>query len=145
MRKVLFFSQLAQMVTAHEQIAHNLVRATLVKIVNKAKANARGGFKTGAFETGGWQKITYRMGKDGDRIWGAVGHPDMHFAYWEFGHYNIYTRRFERSPWLYPAMVATLQEEGRTAQEAVDEVTRMYATRTAGGTHLPGNLMQFGG
>lgn len=126
----LFVSNLVVIRRAHEEMAANIVRSILVRIVNRAKANAMGGFKGGAFTTGGWRKISYRFSKINGEYVGDVGHPDRHFGDWEFGHYNVYTRHWERHQWLYPAMLEELHFMGRVSQDVIDEVMRRYSALT---------------
>lgn len=84
-------------------------------VVNAVKRALRGGYTTGDFVTG---LSLNSVSRDTPRevngeIVGRVGTPLAYNAYWELGHYNVFTRRYERVEKWRPAM-----EESRDAARA---------------------------
>lgn len=106
--------------------------ATALHAANQGRREARGGFKSGAFVTRGWQSITYALLPGVAR----VGSTEKHFAYWQMGHHNVFTRRWERNEWLTRALTQNRGELERQAANAVGQVARRYALPTAIGRVL---------
>ena len=110
-------------VAFHRLIATQAVRAATMVVWRQAKMNARGGFGSGDFVTGGWSQIGWAV-KAGTHhaAVGQVGAPQAHFAYWEFGHQNIFTRQYERNRWLSKAFISTPKKQQEAATAAVRKV-----------------------
>ncbi len=51
-----------------------------------------------------------------------VGTDDINGLYWELGHHNIVTGRYERRPWLVPAYMSTLGIQEKVANRAVNRM-----------------------
>lgn len=118
-----------------DELAVKTITAAAIFVTGQAKKNARGGFKGGAFVTRGWQSIRYEVTRTGlGRASALVGATEKHFMFWEVGHHNLFTRRFERNRWLSRAMM-----EGRTLRDmavlaAADQVARKYSALSVTGT-----------
>lgn len=111
-----FTSNLRGAVAAHKAIAHAAVEGACIAIRNQAKLNVRGGFKSGAFVTGRlFNDISYVIVWKGLVPEGQVGTVIDYGAYWELGHHNVFTRKYERVPWLKPAFVTTAAQQQRNA------------------------------
>lgn len=121
---VKFVSHATKVAEAHRRIGLNAVKAAAQVVVNQAKMNARGGFKSGDFVTTGWNTINYEV-IDGPPIRANVGSPLKHFMWWELGHHNIFTRGYERYEWLKPAFQTTTAEQ----QTAAAMAAKMTAVR----------------
>jgi hypothetical protein len=82
----------------------------------------RGGYTSGAFVTGNVLNSIFVAGPfrdaDGQAIYVAT--DVMYAVYWEFGHYNIFLRRYIREP----RWGTTLQ---RKAGDAIAAYRRVYA------------------
>lgn len=120
-------SNYKSIVAFHKLIATQAIRAATIVVWRRAKMNARGGFKGGAWVTGGWNQIGWAV-EAGVRPRGQVGAPQEHFAYWEFGHYNIFTRGFERNRWLSRAFIETQGQQKAAAIAAVRKVVASAPT-----------------
>lgn len=75
----------------------------------------KGGFTTGAFSTGtALNKITIgpvlALGKLGAYSV-QVGTSLLYHLFWELGHMNLFTRKYERVPTLEPAVTETREEQ----------------------------------
>lgn len=79
----IFNSNLVQIIEIHRSIGKRAVREAAIVVQNKAKKEAQGGFKSGRFVTNGWTTIGHRVRTAGLKVWGEVGSPLKHFAYWE--------------------------------------------------------------
>lgn len=119
-------------------IAVAAMRAALVVIETQAKKNTRGGFTSGRFVTGGWRSITHEVVADDHHVEGSVGTTLRHFAFWELGHQNIFTRRYERAPWLRPAMEETQAKQQIAADRAALQVAKAYGRDLDNLGGLPG-------
>jgi hypothetical protein len=77
------------------------------------KEGVRGGYKTGAFTTGhalNSVKITAPYDGEGGRAVSVYSDVD-YMLYWEIGHLNTYTRKFERKEVWHPALLNTTPEQ----------------------------------
>lgn len=121
-----FFSNLGPMLRAHEAIGRAAVGGAAQAVVNQAKKNLRGGFKSGDFVTGRLQNSVDRViSKRGLTPHAQVGTVVTYGAFWEFGHHNVFTRKYERKEWLRPAFVETRDEQASFADShARDEADR---------------------
>lgn len=146
-RRATFTSLLRQVSQIQIQIARGALQASAVVVQNQARMNAQGGFKTGRFVTQGWTSITYEIVGDGPAMTARVGTTLKHFMYWELGHHNAFTRRYERKEWLLPAVMngRVLQQQAalRAAQQIADrhgvKNPLSFSPRTGGGRRpLPG-------
>ncbi len=106
---------------AGEALIHAVAKAAITGAVMyvdaQAKNEARGGFKSGAFVTRGWQSITWAVSEGRGMVTGFVGSTEKHFMFWEMGHHNAWTRQFEQNRWLTRAFQnkAGIQTAARTA------------------------------
>lgn len=105
-----------------------LVAATQV-VVNQAKMNARGGFKGGRYVTQGWTSITFELIEDGFNMRTRVGSTLKHFMWWELGHHNAFTGRYERSEWLLPAVTTGRTLQQMAAKKAAKQVAHRYGVK----------------
>lgn len=82
-------------------------------VINRVKDGLRGGYKTGAFVTGNVMSSVTRtdpVDENGVRVI-RVG-TDVNYAlFWELGHENLFTGKFERKEVWVPALVETAQEQ----------------------------------
>lgn len=127
--RVLFTTSIHLLARAHQEIARSALEASLQVITARARLNAQMGFRSGLWVTDGWKRIGYSIKASGQGFEGEVGSPDPHFAYWELGHYNIYTRNYERFEWLRPAVTETLGEQQVAAARAAQETAGIWASR----------------
>lgn len=112
-----FRSNLRRALADRDRVAHNMLTAAAVVVENQAKRNVRGGFKSGEFVTGNiMNKITHQV--DRKRMVAEVGTTVDYGAFWELGHHNTFTRKYEREEWLKPAMTKTTREQQRAAERA---------------------------
>lgn len=80
-----------------------LIAAATV-LLNAVKRGVTGGYTSGAFYTGASRASVIRTEPDLDRGEILVGSDVPYMLYWEVGHYNIFTRRFERKEVWFPAL-----------------------------------------
>lgn len=85
--------------------ASGLIAAATV-LVNAVKLGLRGGYTSGAFVTGNVVGSVTRSEPLVTVAEGSirVGTNVPYALYWELGHQNLYTRRFERKEVWYPAL-----------------------------------------
>lgn len=108
----------------HEQ-AVAAVTAVAIEVTNQCKLVSRGGFKSGRFVTRGWQGIRYQVNVM--TATARVGHHEKHWAFWEFGHHNIFTRQYERFQWLTMGFERAEPMLDDVAQRAVRQVAVRYS------------------
>lgn len=127
-----FRSRLRHAISFHHKVAENALTAAAVVVVNRAKRNVRGGFKSGDFVTGNlMNKIThvvYPAGL-GRGMRAEVGTNVDYGAYWELGHRNRFTRKYERKEWLRPAMKSTRSQQADAAERAARATARRFGGR----------------
>lgn len=78
-------------------------------LVNAVKRALTGGYTSGAFVTGNVRSSVTHSEPD---ISGPVGYIDVgtnviYALYWELGHFNLFTRRFERQERWMPALLSS--------------------------------------
>lgn len=109
----------------HERVAHNALTAAAVVVRNRAKRNVRGGFKSGRFVSGNLlNKIEHRV--YARRRVAEIGTVEDYGAYWELGHQNAWTRKYEREEWLRPAMEKTKREQQAAAAKAAKRTRGLF-------------------
>lgn len=87
-----------------------LIAAATV-LINAVKRGLTGGYTSGDFVTGHVLNSVTRTEPDlGDGSI-QVGTNVMYALYWELGHVNMYTRRFERVEIWYPALRDTAEAQ----------------------------------
>lgn len=88
-----------------------LIAAATV-LINAVKRGLTGGYKSGDFVTGNVRSSVTRTEPivDGEGGSIAVGTNVMYALYWEIGHVNLFTRRFERKEVWMPALTSTAEE-----------------------------------
>jgi len=100
-------------------------------LVNAVKLGLRGGYTSGAFTTGlSSNSVTHSPPILGPRgMFILVGTNLPYNLFWEVGHYNLFTRRYERVPVWMPAfqrsqgtMRAAFNAQLVTALEAVPKL-----------------------
>lgn len=86
-----------------------LIAAATV-LINAVKRGLAGGYKSGAFVTGHVLNSVTRS--EPDLVDGSilVGTNVPYALYWEVGHDNLYSRRFERVEVWYPAMTSNREQ-----------------------------------
>jgi hypothetical protein len=101
--------------------------ATVIK--NAVKRGLRGGYTSGDFTTGhNLRSISISPPEfDGRGTTIRVGTPLLYPLYWEIGHHNIFTRKFERVPIWEPAYLDNRAE----AFEAYSRVLKAQLSGTA--------------
>lgn len=110
-----FVTHLPRVIRFHNRAARNMLLAAATVVQNQAKRNVRGGFKSGDFVTGTLiNKIDVEVEDDHAEIGTEVDYG----AFWEVGHNNIFTRKYEREEWLRPAMEKTKKEQQKAAVKA---------------------------
>lgn len=120
-----FISEMGRVNRMLEEMAVAALHGAALAVVNQAKIEARGGFKSGVYVTRGWQSITHEV-VGSPRFTAKVGSTEKHFAYWELGHRNLFTRRFERNRWLTRGMERSRQQQRIFALRAAEHVARKY-------------------
>lgn len=108
-----------------DRVARNALLAAATVVQNRAKRNVRGGFKSGDFVTGNlMNKIAIHVNTK--HMVAHIGTTVDYGAFWELGHHNVFTRKYEREEWLRPALEKTKAEQQRAA------VLAAARTRTRG-------------
>lgn len=115
--RFVYKSNVKQLAAFHVALGNAMIRAATRVVWQKARQNARKGFKGGRFAEKGWQSVRMAV-KTGINPYGQVGSSLAHFAYWEFGHMNVYTRQYERNRWLSKAFIDTKGAQKRAAKNA---------------------------
>lgn len=126
---VTFVDNTVVAISAHEQIATAMLTASAQVVVDRAKGITQHGFRSGMFVTDGWTKINFQIvgrGLGSGNIRAEVGHPDPHFMYWEMGHQNAFTRRYERFEWLKMAQQQTVAQQRTAAARAATAAAARY-------------------
>lgn len=119
---------------AHEAAEIAGLQAAGQVIVNHVKRGLRGGYTSGEFVTGNVINSVRMTEPERDRQgrWVIrIGSELLYAVFWELGHHNIFTRRYERVPVWVPAMV-NYREEARAAYVRVYH--RVMRERTGGAT-----------
>ena len=87
--------------------------AAAAVVENKVKEGLRGGYTSGAFVTGHVMASVNHsepeLGPNGAFI--LVGTDVMYALYWELGHMNLFTRKFERKEVWMPALLSSRAEQ----------------------------------
>lgn len=124
-KKPRFVSNKRKMIKLHEKISKEMLRAAAIVVQNQAKRNVRGGFKSGDFVTGELMRsITHRLEWDARRA--VVGTTKKYGAFWELGHHNAFTRKYEREPWLGPALRRTKDKQQKAANKAAKKAAKKF-------------------
>jgi hypothetical protein len=81
-------------------------------LINAVKRGLTGGYKSGAFVTG---NVRSSVTRDEPDVSGPVGSINVgtnvdYALYWEVGHYNIFTRQFERVEVWMPAATSNREQ-----------------------------------
>lgn len=82
-------------------------------VINEVKRGLRGGYTSGAFVTGHvWNSVTRTdpLDENGVRVI-RVGTDVMYALFWEVGHRNVFTRKFERVEIWVPALLSTADRQ----------------------------------
>lgn len=115
---VLFFSNLEATISVHEELAEEVLRETGAIVEKKAKENTKDGFKSGEWQSDPpkYRHITHEFMGEGEDMEVRVGMPKgpnesrLHYAFWEHGHFNIYTNQYEQEQWLSNAVKEAREE-----------------------------------
>lgn len=88
-----------------------LVAAAYV-LVNSVKRALKGGYTSGAFVTGNViNSVTRSAPMRGGMGWSISVGTDLDYAlFWEIGHHNLFTRRFERVEKWRPAFMDSRED-----------------------------------
>ncbi len=91
---------------SNEGIRAGLIAAANV-LVNQVKRNLKGGYTSGDFVTGlSLNSVTKSEPvRDGNEWSITVGTNLLYNLYWELGHHNIFTRKYERVEKWRPALM----------------------------------------
>lgn len=115
-----FLSNLGGAVNWHKRAMRNALTAAATVVQNRAKRNVRGGFKSGDFVTGNlMNKIAIRVSVTDAVAEAVIGTTVDYGAFWELGHHNAYTRKYEREEWLRPALEKTVGKQHAAAVLAI--------------------------
>lgn len=87
--------------------------AAAAVVENRVKEGLAGGYTTGAFVTGHvLNSVTHSEPAMDDRGHFILVGTDVSYAlFWEVGHTNLFTRRFERKEVWMPALLSTRPEQ----------------------------------
>jgi hypothetical protein len=125
----MFKSYLHTVLLAQESIAEAALEAASAVVEERAKMNAQGGFKTGQFATNGWRTIGRQVIGSGSNARAIIGSTEKHFQYWEVGHQNVFTRRYERNRWLHRAVMETQPQQAAAAGLAARAAAAQFGLR----------------
>lgn len=115
-----FKSNLGDAQRWHQRAARNALTAAATVVQNQAKRNVRGGFKSGQFVTGNlMNKIAIRVSVTDTVAEAVIGTTVDYGAFWELGHHNTFTGKYEREEWLRPALEKTMKKQQAAAVLAV--------------------------
>lgn len=108
----------------HDRAVKAALQAGAQVVVNGLKdekpLGVRGGYTSGAFVTGNVLNSIFITDPQQDRGWHILVATDVMYAvYWEFGHYNVFSRKYERQERWLP----TLQ---RTSENVLAAAQRVY-------------------
>lgn len=111
-----FISLFSVAKAAQNAVARAALEGSAIAVWNEAKRNVRSGFRSGQFVTGNlFNQIFWTIVGQGEQMEAQVGTTVDYGAFWELGHHNIFTRQFEREPWLVPAFRDTEREQQENA------------------------------
>ena len=106
-------SNLPQIKSRLQQATDAGLLAAAAVVENKVKEGLRGGYTSGAFVTGHVMASVNHsepeLGPNGAFI--LVGTDVMYALYWELGHMNLFTRKFERKEVWMPALLSSRGEQ----------------------------------
>lgn len=142
---VRFVSRIALANRFLNDLAYSTMKAVALFVEGQAKREARGGFKSGTFVTRGWQSIRHEIVRTGvaGQVRAFVGSTEKHFMWWEMGHHNLFTRRYERNRWLTRAMTTGRTLRDQAALAAAQQVASRYgglAAASGARTLVLGNI-----
>lgn len=82
-------------------------------VINKVKEGLAGGYKSGTFVTGNVLNSVNRSepARDATGAYILVGTDVMYALFWELGHANAWTRKFERKEVWMPALLSSRAEQ----------------------------------
>lgn len=107
---------------------NGLLAATQV-LINAVKRGLRGGYTSGKFTTGNVINSVTRgeLETDYDDVMTMrVGSNVPYALFWELGHHNTFTRKFERVPVWVPAITGNLEQiRAAYARQYVATMKRM--------------------
>lgn len=109
----------------HERATQAALQAGAQVVVNGLKDEKPlglvGGYTSGAFVTGNLLgSIMMTEPQQDGGAWVIFVYTDVMYAvYWEYGHYNIFTRRYERQERWLPTLV-------RTREDVIKAYQRVY-------------------
>lgn len=136
MSPIRFQSNLRQVIKIHKEFGVAMVRGAALVVQNQAKLNVRGGFKSGAFVTGRLMNSIAHEVVAGLNPRARVGTTVDYGAWWELGHFNIFTGNYEREEWLAPAFRTTTVAQKTAAVAAIKAVQSRGGLRSIVGTSL---------
>ena len=123
LNRISFGSRLAATRAVHVKMGRAALEGAALAVRNQAKRNVRGGFKSGLFVTGRlFNDISHVLTGSGDKMEAQVGTVIDYGAFWELGHHNAYTRKYERVQWLKPAFASTTDIQAKFAGQLTDNV-----------------------
>jgi hypothetical protein len=116
-----FRSNLPAFIRAMDDAAPKGLLAGAYVVANQVKRNLRGGYTSGDFVTGASvNHVTIgQVFQEGTGWVIKVGTDLLYNLFWELGHHNIFTRKFERVEKWRPALVDS-------RFEAMQAYTRVY-------------------
>ena len=121
-------SNLPQVTARHKAATAAGLLAAAAVVETKVKESLAGGYTSGAFVTGNVMNSVNHsepeIGPNGAFI--LVGTDVMYALYWEVGHFNLFTRKFERVEKWMPAFLGSRAEQMAAFQ-------RVYARLMGGG------------
>lgn len=100
-------SNLEKFIAAKDQAAQGGLTAAAYLLMNQVKRNLKGGYKSGDFVTGNSINAVTKSEpeRDGDGWAISVGTNVLYNLFWELGHHNTFTRKYERVEKWRPALM----------------------------------------
>jgi putative ubiquitin-RnfH superfamily antitoxin RatB of RatAB toxin-antitoxin module len=104
---------IAALLRKHRAAQQAGLKAAAYIVYNEVKRGLRGGYTTGDFVTGNvLNSVTISAIVEESGVFGIrVGSNVPYALYWELGHHNAWTRKFERVEVWRPALVDTRDEQ----------------------------------
>lgn len=121
-------SNLPQLMRAMDDAAQKGLLAAAYPVSNQVKRNLKGGYTSGDFVTGASvNHVTIgQVFREGNGWAIRVGTDLLYNLFWELGHHNIFTRKFERVEKWHPALVDSRFESAQAFNRVYKETLRAH-------------------
>lgn len=96
-------------------------------IINAVKRRLAGGYTSGAFTTGNVLNSVTRSDPEPTGLGGyalEIGTNVPYALYWELGHHNVFTRKYERAPVWEPAFLESQGDAASTYERVLRRLLR---------------------